>query len=143
MLNLRTFVAMSSLALSVGAAANVPVESIAPVYIEGGQYSAVLNQRTQAWRLLPADGIDLAVSSNGAGCHAGGHVPEGIWLVTSDATGHPVLTAPSTTALPDGHPGQVALRACGEPANGQPYVAAPQGLIDWLTYNTGAIYVED
>ena len=143
MWNLRTFVAVSALSLSIGAAANVPVESVSPVYIEGGQYTAVLTQRTQAWRLLPQDGIDLAVSSNGAGCHAGGHVPEGIWIVTSDAQGHPVLTAPSITELPDGHPGQVALRACGAPADGQPYIAAPQGLIDWLTYNTGAIYVED
>ena len=24
-----------------------------------------------------------------------------------------------------------------------PHLTAPQGLIDWLTYNTGAIYVED
>ena len=143
MWNLRTFVAMSSLALSVGAAANVPVESSTSVFIEGGQYTAVLNQRTQAWRLLPADGVDLAVSGNGTGCHAGGHLPEGIWLVTSDEQGRPVLTAPSTTLLPANHPEQVELRACGEPANGKPYVAAPQGLIDWLTYNTGAIYVED
>ena len=141
--NLRSLFAIAGLALSVGAAANVPVESLAPVYIEGGQYTAVLSQRTQAWRLLPQDGIDLAVSSNGAGCHAGGHVPAGVWIVTSDAQGRPVLTAPSATELPAGHPGQVALRACGEPADGRPYIAAPQGLIDWITYNTGAIYVED
>jgi hypothetical protein len=143
MWNLRTLVATSGLALSIGVAANVPAETVPSVYVEGGQYTAVLNQRTQAWRLLPGDGIDLAVSAAESGCRAGGHLPEGIWLVTSDAEGRPVLTAPSFTELPADHPQQVALRACGAPADGQPHVAAPQGLIDWLTYNTGAIYVED
>lgn len=143
MTNFRTFLAASSLALSLSAAANVPLEPLANVYVEGGQYTAVLTQRTQAWRLLPADGLDLAVTAAESGCHAGGHLPEGIWLVTSDAQGRPVLAAPSTTALPAGHPEQIALRACGTANDGQPYVAAPQGLIDWLTYNTGAIYVED
>jgi hypothetical protein len=143
MWNLRTIVAATGLALSLGAAANVPAETVPSVYIEGGQYTAVLNQRTQAWRLLPGDGLDLAVSAAESGCQAGGHLPAGIWLVTSDAQGHAVLAAPSFTELPAGHPAQVALRACGTPADGQPFVAAPQGLIDWLTYNTGAIYVED
>jgi hypothetical protein len=143
MWNLRTFVVMSGLALSMGATANVPAEATPSVYIEGGQYTAVLNQRTQAWRLLPGDGLDLAVSAAESGCQPGGHLPEGIWLVTRDTEGHTVLTAPSFTELPTGYPEQVALRACGAPADGRPFVAAPQGLIDWLTYNTGAIYVED
>ena len=143
MWNLRSFVAMSALALSLGVAANVPADTVANVYIEGGQYTAVLQQDTQAWRLLPKDGVDLAVSAAaGAECRGNGTLPEGIWLVTSDAEGRPALAAPSTTELPAGHPEQVALRACGETAEG-PYVSAPQGLIDWLTYNTGAIYVED
>ena len=143
MWNLRTIVAMTGLALSVGVAANVPAETVPSVYIEGGQYTAVLNQRTQAWRLLPRDGVDLAVSAAKDRCEAGAALPEGIWLVTSDAQGRPMLTAPSYTVLPADHPEQVALRACGEPSDGRPFVAAPQGLIDWLTYNTGAIYVED
>ena len=143
MWNLRTFVAMSGLALSLGAAANVPVEPASAVYIEGGQYTAVLNQRTQAWRLLPASGPDLAVSAAETGCNAGGHLPTGIWIVTRDAQGRPALTAPSTTVLPAGHPEQIALLPCGEANDGLPHVTAPQGLIDWLTYNTGAIYVED
>ena len=139
MWNLRTFVAMSSLALSVGAAANVPVESVAPVYIEGGQYTAVLNQRTQAWRLLPQDGIDLAVSSNGAGCHAGGHVPEGIWIVTSDAQGRPVLTAPSITDLPAGKwpPGWQPLSAAVTARSGPLAGSRRQAWVRW--FNT-ALY---
>lgn len=143
MWNLRTFLAFTGLALTLSAAANVPAEPVSNVYIEGGQYTAVLAQATQDWRLLPKDGVDIAVSAAGtADCRGRGTLPEGIWLVTSDADGQPVLAAPSTTALPAGHPEQVALRACGETAEG-PYVAAPQGLIDWIVYNTGAIYVED
>ena len=136
---IRAAVAACGLALSLGAAASVPDS----VYIEGSQYTAVLNQRTQAWRLLSDDGADLAVSTAERGCRAGRHLPKGIWLVTSDTEGRPVLTAPSVTALPGNHPEQVALRACDAPSDGRPYVAAPQGLIEWLTYNTGAIYVED
>ena len=143
MWNLRTIVAVTGLALSLSAAANVPAETVSAVYVEGGQYTAVLNQRTQAWRLLPASGPDLAVSAAETGCTPGGHLPAGIWLVTSDANGKPVLAAPSTTELPAGHPEQIALRACGEAGDGAPHLTAPQGLIDWLTYNTGAIYVED
>lgn len=140
MRSLKSFVAMAGLATSLAAAANVPAEPVSNVYIEGGQYTAVLAQHAQAWRLLPGDGVDLAVSAQG--CAAGAPLPEGIWLVTSDAQGRPALSAPSTTALPAGHPEQVALRACGETGDG-PYVSAPQGLIDWLVYNTGAIYVDD
>lgn len=134
---------IAALALSAGVAANAPLESLQPVYIEGSQYTAVLSQRTQAWRLTPASGSDLAVSAAGTRCNAGGALPEGVWLVTQDGDGHPVLRAPSTTVLPDAFPEQVELLACGEPNNGEPYVAAPQALIDWLAYSTGAIYVED
>jgi hypothetical protein len=140
----RTLISgLFALALSVGAAANVPVESLQPVYIEGGQYTAVLSQRTQSWKLLPADGVDLAVNAAESGCNPGGSLPPGLWLVSQDQAGRPVLVAPSATGLPDGHPEQVALRACGEPADGQPYVAAPQGLIEWLGYRTGAILVQE
>ena len=143
MLKSSLFTGLFALALSAGVAANAPVESLQPVYVEGGQYTAVLNQRTQSWRLLPADGIDLAVNAAETGCNPGGRLPPGLWLVTQDGAGRPTLVAPSHTELPAGHPEQVALRACGEPADGQPYVAAPQGLIEWLSYSTGAIYVED
>ena len=136
--------ALFALALSAGVVfATAPGESQEPVYSEGGHYTAVLNQQTQAWRLLPADGIDLTVSAAESGCLAGRTLPEGVWLVTSDAQGKPVLRAPSTTALPHAYPDQVALRACGDGGDGAPHVSAPQGLIDWLAYNTGAIYVEN
>ena len=143
MSNPRAIVAMGALALSAGAAANVPAGKTPSVYIEGSQYTAVLNQRTQAWRLFSGDGVDLEVSAAERGCRAGRHLPPGIWLVTRDADGRPVLTAPSVTELPPEYPEQVPLRACDAPADGRPHVAAPQGLIDWLTYNTGAIYIEN
>jgi hypothetical protein len=142
MLNRQTISGLFALALSAGVGANAPVESLQPVYIEGSQYTAVLKQRTQAWRLVPAAGSDVAVTA-ASGCNAGGSLPQGVWLVTQDASGHPVLRAPSTTALPESFPDQVALRACGTAPDGAPFVAAPQALIDWLAYNTGAIYVED
>ena len=132
-----------ALALSAGAAANVPAESLQPVYLEGNQYGAVLEQRTQHWRLTPLDGVDVAVSAAGGGCNPGGHVPAGLWLVTQDGAGRPVLTAPSATALPAGFPEQIALRACGEAADGAPYVAAPAALLEWLGHRTGAILVMD
>lgn len=131
-----------ALALSTAAAANAPADSLRPVFVEGGQYTAVLDQGRQAWRLLPADGVDLAVSAVEA-CEPGSRLPEGIWLLTRDAEGRPTLSAPSVTALPAGHPEQVALRACGDADGEGLFVAAPQGLIDWLGYNTGAIYVEN
>ena len=37
----------------------------------------------------------------------------------------------------------LSLAACGDAGDGSPHVTAPQGLIDWLAYNTGAIYVEN
>lgn len=143
MLKRRTLIGLAALALSAGVAANFPAEPVAPVFIEASQYSAVLSQRDQQWRLLSPDGIDLAVSAAEPGCLAGRRVPAGIWLITQDAAGQPVLSAPSVTELPRGYPEQVALLACGASAKGRPHVAAPQGLIDWLGYHSGAILVQD
>jgi hypothetical protein len=144
MLNRKLLSGLAALALSAGAAAFVPAQELSEsVFIEGGQYTAVLDQSEHSWRLLPGDGIDLAVSASAANCESSATLPEGIWLVTQDADGNPVLTAPSITPLPSGHPEQVALRVCGEAADGQPFVAAPKGLVDWLTYSTGAIYVQN
>lgn len=142
MLKRRTAIGLTALALSAGVAANFPTPE-APVFIEGSQYTAVLTQEDQTWRLLASDGVDLAVNAAEPGCLAGRRLPEGIWLVTEDGEGHPMLSAPSVTRLPHGYPEQVALVACGTSSNGQPHVAAPQGLIDWLGYNTGAILVQN
>lgn len=143
MLKRRILIGLSALALSAGVAANFAVESQQPVFLEGSQYTAVLNQHDQSWRLLSADGVDLAVSAAEPGCLAGRRLPEGVWLVTQDAMGRPVLTAPSVTPLPRGYPEQVALLSCNASAKGRPHVAAPQGLIDWLGHHSGAVLVQD
>ena len=142
MLKRRTVIGLTALALSAGVAAGFPKPE-PPVFIEGSQYTAVLSQESRSWRLLAADGVDLAVNAAEPGCLAGRRLPEGIWLVTQDERGHAVLSAPSVTTLPQGYPEQVALVACGTSSHGQPHVAAPQGLIDWLGYNTGAILVQN
>lgn len=142
MLKRRTLTGLFALALSAGVAANIQAPSQKPVFFDT-QYTAVLTQSNQSWRLISADGVDLAVNAAEPGCLAGRRLPEGVWLVTQDASGRPVLAAPSVTELPAGYPEQVALVGCGSSAHGQPHVAAPQGLIDWLGYNSGAILVQN
>ncbi|HRQ66130.1 MAG TPA: hypothetical protein PKZ76_14930 [Xanthomonadaceae bacterium] len=114
----------------------------APWYVAGGHYGASYSQSTGLWQLLPLDGEDLKIRSAHQ-CAVQVPVPGGLWLVTSDANGQPMLLAPSTTPLPEGHPGTLALRACGDPGNGVEALRAPRALIDWLQHRTGAIHVED
>lgn len=141
---MRTSVALSVAAtLFTGAAlAQSPITSLDsadPVYVAGSQYTAILNQASQHWQLLPASGQVLDISSTA--CKAGAPIADGVWLLVLDADGRPSLVAPSTTALPAGASDRVALRACDESA-GDDAVFAPQELIDLLAANTGAIYVQ-
>jgi hypothetical protein len=139
----------TSLALFITAAlfssaafAQTPIASFDnadPVYVAGSQYTAILDQASQHWQLLPASGQVLDISSTA--CKAGAPIADGVWLLVLDADGRPSLVAPSTTALPAGAADHVALRACDESA-GDDAVFAPQELIDLLAINTGAIYVQ-
>ena len=142
MLNLKAIMAVVGLGLTTMAAANAPETSLLPVYVEGSQYSAVLEQANQRWRLLPADGIDLDVAASQISCTARQSIPAGLWLPTRDAEGEASLTAPSATPLPVGYPDEVPLLPCGESSENGPYVNAPQGLIDWLASSGGAILVQ-
>ena len=142
MLKRRTVIGLTALALSAGVAAQFPAAE-PPVFVEASQYTAVLKQADQSWRLIAADGMDLSVNAIGAGCLAGRRVPEGVWFVTRDGEGRPVLSAPSVTPLPNGYPEQVALLVCGTSSQGKPHVSAPQELIDWLGYHSGAILVQN
>ena len=109
------------------------------VYQAGGQYTAVLNSNNSQWRLLPSDGQDFAIQLD-KNCASTTSVPAGLWLLTRDADGKPELLAPSQTALPAGHSGHIPVVACDEDqAKG---VALPASLIEWLSDNTGAVYVE-
>ena len=109
-----------------------------PIYVASSQYTAVLDQSTQHWQLRPAEGAILDIRASACGAHA--QIPNGLWLLVSDAHGKAELVAPSATVLPAGMPDRIALRDCD--ANGEgPALAVPQSLIDLLTSNTGAIYV--
>lgn len=111
-----------------------------PVYQAGGQYTAVLNSANSQWRLLPSDGQDFAIQLD-RNCHSSAAIPAGLWLLTRNADGQPELLAPSQTALPVGHSGHIPVVECNEEqADGG--LALPASLIDWLSNNTGAVYVE-
>ena len=110
-----------------------------PVYQAGGEYTAVLNAGNSQWRLLPGDGQDFAIQLD-KDCASTTQVPAGLWLLTRDAAGEPELLAPSQTALPAGHSGHIPVVACGDEQ--QIGVALPASLIEWLSDNTGAVYVE-
>ena len=141
MLNIKAILALAGFGISGLVAANASESSLLPVYVEGSQYSAVLDQASQRWRLLPADGIDLDVAASAISCTASQSLPNGLWLLTRDADGKASLTAPSETPLPAGYPDEVPLLACGERSEDGPYANAPQGLIDWLANSGGAILV--
>lgn len=110
-----------------------------PVYQAGGEYTAVLNAGNSQWRLLPSDGQNFAIQLD-KNCQSSASVPAGLWLLTRDADGKPELLAPSQTVLPVGHSGHIPVVACdAEQTKG---VALPASLIEWLSDNTGAVYVE-
>lgn len=109
------------------------------VYQAGGQYTAVLNSHTAQWQLLPSDGQDFAIQLQDS-CQSKANVPTGLWLLTRDAEGKPELLAPSQTVLPAGHSGHIPVVNCADKqANG---IALPVSLIEYLSNNTGAIYVK-
>ena len=144
----RIVVAAVLAALALGAAAvpapaPQPVE--APVYVAGSQYSAVLDQETRHWRLMPLDGQDLIVANPDVYCRADAAIPAGLWLVATDPAGGVELRATSQVALPSGYPAQVALRACGDTGDDGDSTAlhAPRAFIELLAGNTGAVYVHD
>ncbi len=115
----------------------------APVYVEGGQYTARLHQDTRSWRLLPVDGQDLVITNPDIYCRSSAAAPVGLWLLARDPAGGIELRAPSDTALPAGHAGRIALLPCGAPPVPGAALHAPQALIDWLAANNGAVLIGD
>ncbi|WP_374604138.1 hypothetical protein [Arenimonas sp.] len=111
------------------------------VFVEGTHYDAVLDGQGRRWRLLPAQGPDVKLRIADT-CEPGATPPPGLWLLTRDGQGQPTLLAPSATALPAGHPGRVRLLDCGQAVTGPlPALAVPRVLLDWLSDNSGAVYV--
>lgn len=137
----RPFVLSLLLALAAGPLAAGEPAADDGIFVEGSRYSAVLHADRASWRLLPADGADLHLRVR-PDCRGGLPPPPGLWLLTRDAEGRPALVAPSATVLPDGHPGQVRLVACGQdlPA-GEPALQVPADIIQWLDQRSGAVYV--
>ncbi len=111
------------------------------VFVEGARYNAVLSRGANAWRLLPAAGGELRLNV-AEHCRGGQLPPRGLWLLTVDGRGRPLLVAPSATPLPAGHPGHIRLVGCDQPINArEAALALPPGLIAWLQQNSGTIYV--
>jgi len=109
------------------------------IYQAGGQYTAVLNTRNSQWQVLPSDGQDFAIQLQD-NCHSNAKVPTGLWLLTRDAEGKPELLAPSQTVLPAGHSGRIAIVGCD--GNQSEAIAVPASVIEYLSDNTGAVYVK-
>jgi hypothetical protein len=113
------------------------------VYFDGGQYTATLEQREHHWRLLPVQGDDVDVVDHAPACSSRVHVPHGVWMVTSDTSGHPQLVAPSATALPAGFPGQLQLRACSDSASHDNALLVPDVVLDWIKTNVSSVMIND
>lgn len=129
-------------ALSTAATASIPAP--APVYSEGSQYTAVLQQGAGHWRLTPAYGQDLLIHADEADCGSDNPaLPKGLWMLVRESDGSAALLAPSFTALPDGHPERVALRDCD--AANEPGLALnlPRPLLDWIAQSSGAVLLTD
>jgi hypothetical protein len=115
-----------------------------PVYIEGGQYSARLDQATRTWRLMPMDGQDMVVSNPDIYCRSDAPAPRGIWVIVHGEHGQLELHAPSDTVLPPGHSGRIALRDCAEPVLAdQATLRIPSGLVEWLSVHSGAVFIDE
>lgn len=109
------------------------------IYQAGGEYTAVLNTDNSQWQVLPSDGQDFAIQLRD-NCHSNVKVPTGLWLLTRDADGKPELLAPSQTVLPEGHIGRIAIVGCDE--NNDQAIGVPASVIEYLSGNTGAVYVK-
>lgn len=108
------------------------------VYAAGSQFTARLDQTRNHWLLQPLGGADVDIDAGT--CSTGFVAPNGVWLLVVGGDGSAELVAPSATRLPAGSPDRVALRACNE-ATGQ-QLAVPRSVLDLLTANTGAVYVD-
>lgn len=104
----------------------------------GARFSAERND----WQVYRADGRRLHVLAD-SDCQNDQGPPNGLWMLTRNASGHPELLAPSALNLPVGHSGHVALLSCEAPAqagDGE-VLRVPSELLGWLADNTGTVYV--
>jgi hypothetical protein len=135
----NTLVAVTAIFASTATAAGSGNDP--PVYFEGGQYSAALQQSAQRWHLQPIQGDDVEVIDRA--CAGAARIPNGVWIVTHDESGQARLLAPSTTALPPGFPEQLELRVCGDGAEQSPALMVPAVVLDWIKGQVGAVLIDD
>ena len=139
---LPILLSMVLLAASSVAQALVPPPADDAVFVEGTRYDAVLDPHAGTWRLLSPDDPErrLRVADR---CLGGTPPPAGLWLLTRDEHGDPELVALSSTPLPPGHPGRIAMVDCGPhaPRPSPEAIGVPPGLRAWLQQHSGTIYV--
>ena len=114
-----------------------------PAYILDGQYTATLEQSAHRWRLLPLRGDEVDITDRSKDCGSRVPIPNGLWMITQDDNGRPLLVAPSVTALPGGFPQTLALRACGDPAEENVALFVPAVVLDWINTNVGTVLIDD
>jgi hypothetical protein len=138
--SLTTLVASAMLGTAASAAGHPNYE---PIYITDGQYTATLKQSAHLWRLLPLRGEEVDVTDKARNCASGVKIAHGLWYVTQDDNGRPLLVAPSVTPLPTGFPEQVALRACGEPTDTDAALFVPAVAMEWISEHAGTVLIDD
>jgi len=138
----RTLSALFAAAVSsTASAATHTIDGSA--YVIDGQYTAVLQQRAHRWRLVPYSGGEVDVTDTLATCGSSEAIPTGLWYVTRDVHDKVALVAPSVTELPQDFPQEVAMRACGEKAEGGVTLFVPAVAMNWISGNVGAILIDD
>lgn len=135
--------AAAAVLATAASAALARVEPPTSVYQPASHYGATLKQASGLWRLHALDGQDLTVAVPTA-CASHQPLPTGLWLVTRAGDGGLLLRAPSATPLPEGHSGELAVRACDSDTGerGGDAMRLPATLIDWLARSTGAVYID-
>lgn len=120
-------------------AVSMPSPAYAPLQVLPGSYSAVLHLQAQRWELLDPHGAALQIAVSD--CGAESTLPTGLWLLTRDNEGAPILLAPSATELPPGHSGEVAIGACTDGATPHT-LRLPPALLQALESHASAILVQ-
>lgn len=132
---------MAALLLGIALpAAALPTPAYATLQVLPGSYSAVLHLQAQRWDLLDPNGAALQISVSD--CGAESTLPTGLWLLTRDHSGAPILLAPSATELPAGHSGAVSIGACTDAATPHT-LRLPPALLQALESHASAILVQN
>lgn len=132
---------MAALLLAVALPATaLPTPAYAPQQVLPGSYSAVLHLQAQRWDLLDPSGAALQIAISD--CGATSAVPTGLWLLTRDHDGAPILLAPSATELPTGHSGKVSIGACTDAATPHT-LRLPPALLQALESHASAILIQN